>query len=236
VRPGGDRLSRTKHRSPAAARKSLSRLLSGQAGRDRGREGARAYSLRWHQAWRKLESIAAAVARIHLVRRQDGQPARYSPPSQSGTFAALDPAIAAADLAIRAATASRAAGNDLAPRQRTGGAPLCFVACAKRGDPVRCVRGRPADRTGWRLWRDAHRFIRQASDCRAQRRRAGKRRIFPRQSASRALLSRCRRSCFRNRQRGQRRRPAARDGRRCEPRHQGSRSRLLGAGIVVQTS
>ena len=81
--------------------------------------------------------LAPAAAGIHLVRRHDGQPARYPASSQGRPLVALHAARAAACLAICAAAAARAAGHDAASGQCAGGAAVCFAACARRRYPVR---------------------------------------------------------------------------------------------------
>ena len=70
----------------------------------------------------EISAAASAAAGIHCARRDDGQPARHSPPSPIRALLSFNPAFAASCVAICAAAASRAQrktlhlGNALAAR------------------------------------------------------------------------------------------------------------------------
>src|ERR1700730_9025205 len=217
----------------AAARKDLSRLLSGPAGSDRRRPRARARRLRRRAAREKLCAVAAAVAGIHAVRRYDGQPAGHPASAKIRALVLLDGKIDPSCFALCAATASCAKGDDAASRHRAGGPPVRFAAGAKRRHLVRHERRAPDRRRRCRARRVREGFFGHSSDCRAQGRRAGDGWLLARRRSSRALLSERSGSCFRSIARVDRRRLACGDGRRREPGYGHREPGLLGAGLAL---
>ena len=123
-------------------------------------------------------AAASAAAGIHLVRRHDGQPARHPAPSQIRALISLDPALDASCFAICAATSSRAQGHDAASGQCAGGAPVRLAACAECRHSVWNQRRTAVGRRRCCSRRRDQGFFRRPADRRAQRRRAGDRRLL----------------------------------------------------------